>query len=182
MELTTPTEAQLPSYLEALSRRWSSNTMRSVVEEELASIREDPALFLARQTDREARGPKIQLADGQLVDRLPGFTMWMWDGEFCGSINLRWASGTSALPPHVLGHIGYSVVPWKQRLGYASSALGQLLPLAKAEGLDYVELTTDEDNIASQRVIERNGGVLLERFDFPNDYSDLEGLRYRISL
>jgi len=35
----------------------------------------------------------------------------MWDGEFCGQIAFRWQPGTEALPPHCLGHVGYSVVP-----------------------------------------------------------------------
>ena len=60
----------------------------------------------------------------------------MWDGEFCGSIGFRWQPGTSALPPYCLGHIGYSVVPWKQRRGYATKALALLLPDARKEGLD----------------------------------------------
>ena len=59
-------------------------------------------------------------------------------------IGLRWQAGTQELPPHCLGHIGYSIVPWKQRLGYATSALAQLLPEARAEGLLYVELTTSQ--------------------------------------
>jgi len=41
----------------------------------------------------------------------------MWDDEFAGSIGFRWQPGTSALPPHCLGHIGYAVVPWKQGRG-----------------------------------------------------------------
>ena len=106
----------------------------------------------------------------------------MWDGEFCGSINFRWQRGTTALPPHVLGHIGYAVVPWKQRLGHATSALRQLLDDVRAEGLAFVELTTDPDNLASQRVIEANGGVLRERFTKPAQYGGVEGLRYRIVL
>ena len=68
------------------------------------------------------------------------------------------------MPSHVLGHIGYSVVPWKRRRGYATRALGLILSDAHAEGLEYVEITTDLDNIASQRVIEANGGLLVERF------------------
>ena len=74
------------------------------------------------------------------------------------------------------------MVPWKQGRGYATDALRQLLPEAKLEGLKYVEITTDPDNIASQRVIEANGGLLVERFTKPQQFGGKEGLRYRIWL
>jgi predicted acetyltransferase len=106
----------------------------------------------------------------------------MWDGEFCGSIGFRWQPGTTALPPYCLGHIGYGVVPWKQRKGYATLALALMLPHAKAESLPYVELTTDPENIASQRVIEANGGVLVARFTKPPQYGSTPGLQFRIGL
>jgi len=132
--------------------------------------------------DREAKGPPVTLPDGSTVRRLPGFRRWLWDGEFCGSIGFRWQEGTTALPPHCLGHIGYAVVPWKQRLGYAKAALAQLLPEAKSIGLSFVEITTDPDNAASQRVILSNGGVLVEQFTKPLQFGGKPGLRYRIKL
>jgi len=122
------------------------------------------------------------LPDGSKASRLPGYRRWLWDGEFCGSIGLRWQRGTTDLPPHCLSHIGYAVVPWKQQRGYATLALGQLLPEARAEGLAFVEIATDPTNIASQRVIEANGGVLFERFTKPAQFGGVEGLRYRIAL
>lgn len=73
--------------------------------------------FTARLEDREAKGPLVTLPDGTQMKRIPGFHRWMWDGELCGSISLRWTPGTTDLPPHVLGHIGDSVVPWRRRLG-----------------------------------------------------------------
>ena len=90
--------------------------------------------------------------------------------------------GTSELPPHVLGHIGYAVVPWKEGRGYATEALRQLLQEVRAEELEYVEITTDPDNIASRRVVERNGGVLVEQFTRPAAYGNTPALRYRITL
>jgi predicted acetyltransferase len=57
-----------------------------------------------------------------------------------------------------------------------------LLPEARAEGLPFVEITTDLTNIASQHVIEANGGVLFERFTKPAQYGGAESLRYRIAL
>ena len=99
-----------------------------------------------------------------------------------GPIAFRWQPGTTALPPHCLGHIGYAVVPWKQRLGYATLALRKLLPEARAEGLPFVELITDPPNFPSQRVILANGGVFVERFTTPPQFGNTEGLRYRITL
>src|SRR5262249_47056243 len=119
---------------------------------------------------------------GTSVPRLPGYRLWLWDGEFCGSIGFRWQPGTSALPSHVLGHIGYAVVPWKERLGYATLALKLMLERVREEKLQYVELTTDPDNVASRRVIEANGGILIERFQKPVQYGGTDGLRFRIML
>ena len=59
---------------------------------------------------------------------------------------------------------------------------GRLPRLARAEGLRYVELTTDPDNPPSQRVIEANGGVLVERFVKQPQFGSKPGLRYRIAL
>ena len=106
----------------------------------------------------------------------------MWDGEFCGVIGLRWQPGTEALPPYCLGHIGYAVVPWKQRRGYATLALGAMLADARAEGLRHVEITTGPDNVASQRVITANGGVLVEEFITPATLGSKRELRYRVLL
>lgn len=149
-------------------------------QEELVRIAEDPLLFLTLQSDREANGPPVVLRDGSTVPRLPSYRRWMWDGEFCGSIGFRWQPGTNALPPHCLGHIGYSVVPWKRRRGYATRALELLLPEARLEGLAFVEITTDADNTASQRVIEKNGGVVIERFVRTVEQGVGEGMRYRV--
>lgn len=184
MTLVWPALEHLGAYADALVRGWSPNTVRpEAAQEELAEIARDPQAFLARMVDREAAGGPVLLPDGSHVPRLPGWRQWMWDeGGFCGSIGFRWQQGTEDLPPHVLGHIGYSVVPWRQRQGHATAALAQLLPLVRAEGLRWVWVTTDPDNRASQRVIEANGGVLHEHFTKPAAFGGGPGLRYRIDL
>lgn len=183
MDLVTPGLEHLPSYIDALERGWSADNMRAAAAaEELAKIRQDAEAFVGGMTDREAKGDPVRLPDGSLVPRLPGLRRWLWDGEFCGSIGLRWQPGTAALPPYCLGHIGYAVVPWKQGRGYAKRALSLMLPLAQAEGLPFVQVTTGPDNLASQRVIAANGGRLVEQFAMPPNYGRATGLRYRIDL
>jgi predicted acetyltransferase len=106
----------------------------------------------------------------------------MWDGDFAGTIGCRWQPGTPELPSWCHGHIGYSVVPWKRRRGYATEALRLILLEARSIGLSYVDLTTSPPNIASQHVITKNGGVLLGNVTGDPRLGDEETLRYRIAL
>lgn len=183
IELVWPSTEHLPEYIRALERGWSPDNLRpEVADEELARIAKDAKGFLSAQLDREAKGPPITLPDGSKVPRLPSYARWMWDGEFCGSLGFRWQPGTPELPWYCMGHIGYSVVPWKRQRGYATAALRLLLEQVKDEGLPYVELTTNAGNIPSQRVIEANGGEVVERFFKPAVFGGAESLRFRISL
>jgi len=181
LRLVWPSREYLAGYVAALERGWSPDNLRpQAAHEELARITSDADAFLASLVDREAAGDPIALPDGRTVPRLPGYRRWLWDGEFCGSIGFRWQRGTEALPPYCLGHIGYAVVPWKQRRGYATMALREILHEAKAEGLRFVEITTNPDNVASRRVIESNGGVLVEEFVTPIALGGTRELRYRV--
>lgn len=184
IEIVKPALEHLPSYRSALERGWSPDNVRGLVttREQLAAIAADPAAFVASMDDPEAKGPPIELPDGSFVARLPGIRRWIWDGEMAGSIGLRWQKGTAALPPHVLGHIGYAVVPWKAGRGYATRALALMLDEARSRGLPYVEITTKPDNLASQRVITANGGRLVERFREAEAYGGAESLRFRLEL
>jgi predicted acetyltransferase len=181
--LIKPSLECLPAYADALRRQWSpDNTRPAACGEELEKIAKDSAAFVTSLDDPDARGGPVMLADGSTVPRLPGFRRWLWDGEFCGHIGFRLQPGTPKLPPTCLGHIGFGVVPWKRNRGYATRALGLLLPEAKVQGLPYVELTADPDNIPSQKVILANGGAFLERFTKTTENGGGESLRFRISL
>ena len=185
LTLVTPAHEHLPAYIAALERGWSpDNTAGGEATRQLflERIAQDAEAFLDSMDDREARGPDIGLPDGSTVKRLPGFIRWMWDGGFVGAIGIRWTPGTEALPPHVLGHVGYAVVPWRRGEGHATTALGLLLPLAAETGLRWIDLTTDPDNVASHRVIVANGGRLVERFTKPAAYGGAEGLLWRIAF
>jgi predicted acetyltransferase len=183
MELVWPDVQFLPGYVHALQQGWSRDSLRpQTALDDLARIDRDPEGFVRAQVDREAKGPPITLPDNSTVPRLPGYSLWMWDGEFCGAISFRWQPGSTALPPYCLGHVGYSVVPWKRRRGYATRALQLLLPHVRGEGLPYIELTTDADNLPSRRVIEANGGTLIERFHKPAGYGGAASLRFWIVL
>jgi len=185
LSLVRPDTEHLPGYIAALERGWSADNLRgaAAARDELAQIATDPQAFLALMDDPDGRGPPVTLPDGTQRQRIPGLRRWIWDDSgFAGSIGLRWTADGSPLPPHVLGHIGYAVVPWKQRRGCATRGLGLMLTLARERGLTHVDITTDPDNLASQKVVLGNGGVLVETFDKGAAYGHVPGLRYRIVL
>lgn len=185
MLIVPPFADGLPSYRAALVRGWSSETASEDVEalgRELADLDEDHGAFIARLNDPLGGGRPIRLTDGTEVPRLPGIRRWMWDGDYVGAIGLRWQPGTMELPPYCLGHIGYAVVPWKRRSGHATTALGQMLELARAELLPYVDIVTDLDNLASQAVVQANGGLVVEEFVTPPTSGSHPALRWRVLL
>jgi predicted acetyltransferase len=67
------------------------------------------------------------------------------------------------------GHIGYIVRPSARRKGIATEMLRQILLSPKAKSIGKLLLTCDETNIASERTIIKNGGILQDIFIFePN--------------
>ncbi|MGW2831550.1 GNAT family N-acetyltransferase [Streptomyces sp. NPDC001286] len=86
---------------------------------------------------------------------------WIVDGEtYLGAIDLRHYLNAFLLEGG--GHIGYSIRPSARQRGPATWALGAVLLKAPALGLDRILLTCDDDNAASARTIERNGGILQD--------------------
>ncbi len=86
-------------------------------------------------------------------------TFWLVNNEreLLGVSNLR-----HELTPSLEregGHIGYGVRPSQRRKGYASVLLKKTIERAKARGLVRVLITCGKSNIASARVILKNGGI-----------------------
>ncbi|MDC9809226.1 MULTISPECIES: GNAT family N-acetyltransferase [Rhizobium] len=168
--LLPPDQENLSGFEAALAAGWSLDPRRAgdaaYNRGELQRLRQDRSRFLddliADGRRRTGSGPP------PLTTRL----FWISDGEFCGSISLRFQAGTEALPPNVSGHVGYSVVPWKQRNGHATTALALLLAVAAKEGLNRLTILCNEDNDASRRVIKRNGGELFMRGPHSSDRPD----------
>lgn len=65
------------------------------------------------------------------------------------------------------GHIGYGVIPSCRQKGYATEMLKQALPICKSIGLKKVLITCDVDNLGSQKVIEKCGGIFENITDEP---------------
>ncbi|MFC7531714.1 GNAT family N-acetyltransferase [Actinoplanes sp. GCM10030250] len=95
---------------------------------------------------------------------VPATNLWLTDGdEYLGRIAIRHRL-TDQLRLFG-GHIGYDVRPSARRRGHATTMLRGALTVAHGLGITTALLTCDIDNVASRRVIERNGGVLQDQYE-----------------
>lgn len=62
------------------------------------------------------------------------------------------------------GHIGYSIKPSARRKGYAKEALRLILKLYK-DKYDEILIMCEDDNIASNKTILANGGILINKIE-----------------
>jgi predicted acetyltransferase len=83
---------------------------------------------------------------------------WVEGDEYIGRMSIR--HELNYWLREVGGHIGYDVRRSRRGEGHATAMLAAALPIAHDLGIELALLTCDDDNVASRRVIERNGGVL----------------------
>jgi len=177
-QLVRPAIAHMASFIEAMREGYSRDTLVPETPETIAAIAEDPAWFLGLQL---APPTTLVLPDGTTGQRVPETILWYAQGdEFLGSVHLRHYLNDALAAWG--GHIGYAVRPSAQGRGYATTMLAGMLDHCRGRGdLDRVMLTANTKNLASIRVIEKNGGVLADIIPHPWVQGD-EGRRYWIAL
>jgi predicted acetyltransferase len=96
------------------------------------------------------------------ADRVPSNTYFLMRGEkIIGRSDVR-----HKLNPALEikgGHIGYDIRPGERRKGFGTLILRLTLEKAREIGLERVLITCDTDNIASAKIIEKNGGKLAKQ-------------------
>ena len=105
------------------------------------------------------------LDDARGIDLPEGYApcshFWLINaqGTMLGAIRIRHHIESEFISTEV-GHIGYHVAPSHRCLGHGKTMLKLTLSKAKLLGIEQALLIADEDNIASRKAIEANGGVL----------------------
>lgn len=127
----------------------------SAGEDRYASAGDDFAAYIRALLDASS-------GVGLRTGRVPYTTFWLQSA--------RRLIGRSSIRHHLTpeleaegGHIGYDIRPTERRKGYGTLILRLTLEKARELGLNRVLLTCDTDNVASAKIIEKNGGELLDR-------------------
>lgn len=167
--LTEPSEKYKESYIQNIEEIQAEGRR---IDLNLKTLRQDFSSYvqsLLGQIDPAKLQPGM----------VPFRQFWLVDeGVYIGRLNLRHELNEQLL--RMGGHIGYDIRPGRRRQGYGTEILRLGLEKAKALGLQRVLLTCNQDNIASKKIIEHNGGKL-------ENIIELEGhpvkvLRYWIDL
>jgi [ribosomal protein S5]-alanine N-acetyltransferase len=129
--------------------------------EELAALYRANRAFLAPFEPRRDDTFFTAAVQRQRIERM-GDDLWRWaiadGGRIVGTITLS----EVVREPVQLGNVGYWVDRGHNGRGFATAAVGDVVRFAFEEaGLHRLEAGTLVDNVASQRVLEKNG---FERF------------------
>jgi predicted acetyltransferase len=149
--LVPPTPSVHVSYLDAQAEFHAEGRNLEIDRAALAN----PTRFARHIAQIEAESRRDSPRPARLV---PQTTLWYIDDtEFIGELSIRhWLTEDLR---RLGGHIGYEVRPSQRRRGHATDMLRQALPVAYDLGIDPALVTCDDTNIASRKVIEKNGGV-----------------------
>lgn len=171
VKLVVPSAQYLMSYLEACREMKASGVTFSTLS--------DPDTFDCWKDTLFERMEDYRLGRNIKPGHVPASVFWLvQDDEMIGVGNIR-HSLTPALE-RLGGHIGYAIRPSKWNQGYGTLQLKLLLREANKLGISRALLTCDERNIASARVMEKNGGVYQDTIDNVMDGQPIRLRRYWI--
>lgn len=170
-----PTLEYLPSYLRALKIAEKEGFPDFVATSQ--EIEENPEEFIR----------KLNLLDSKECKKvkewlLPSKLFWLVNTEtkkFIGKVSIRYNVGTPYLAS-LGGHIGYMVSDKFRKKGYGSKLLKFGLEIAKGICLGEILIVCNENNIGSKKIIEKNGGKLINVIY--DDSVKMNKFRYRIIL
>jgi aminoglycoside 6'-N-acetyltransferase len=168
-----------PAFEELRTPRLRLRRSRPEDAEEISVYRSDPAVHVHQgwgRTDAAHVRDEIE----QMLARAPGesggwvqFTVETIDEEsLVGDIGLRVDTDESVIL------VGYTVAPAAQGHGYATEAVGALVDYAfDTLDAEVVRAYADAGNVASVRVAEKVGLLVVERYEEPDGDTVWHGVR-----
>lgn len=156
LRLEAPHPRFRDSYLDAM-REMEAAGEDTDLPASIETVREEFDVFVERMLYNNAH---------PLPQFVPQTMYWITLGdEYVGRLGLRHELNDKLL--EFGGHIGYDIRPSMRRRGYGTRALALALDEARKLGIDRVLVTCSEHNIGSQKIIEANGGVLVNKVETP---------------
>lgn len=181
MELVTPDIKYKDSFIEALKDGFRFGAQTPFSTERIAEIESDFESYLSNKILAPYDStPKLR-DDGKYYPNSPQIPYWLIDdGKFIGGFNLRTQLNDFLM--YIGGNVGYGITPKYRRKGYATQGLKLLIAKARELGMKKLLVAAKEDNVASWKTIEKNGGVLENIITLPWENNGQKYKRYWIDV
>jgi len=146
-----------PTYRESFIAAIAEYRRHKVIDFGYPAVELDADFFyFLRRCDERREGKNLPKS------YVPDSSFWLTDGvHYLGSGNVRHFLNESL--KGYGGHIGYSIRPAAWRQGLGTVQLRLLLEEAHKIGITTARLTCFDDNTGSYRIMEKNGGVLINK-------------------
>ena len=120
---------------------------------------------ILRQRFDEYLATILEAETDPLAGMVPATTYWLVapGGGYIGDLSLRHHLNSGLR--RYGGHIGYRIRPSCRGRGYGRLICKLGIDKARTRGIGDILITCDDDNIASIKIIEANGGQLQDRLD-----------------
>jgi len=152
IKLVKPSNKYEESYLDALREFRDENS------EEGKDFLLDGSNFDDMMKKYESYSQGKNLPDGYV----PASEFWLVDDEqFIGRLSIRHKLNERL--KKIGGHIGYAIRPSLRKKGYGTRILELGKKEAKKLGIEKALMTCKDWNIGSRKIIEKNGGIFLDR-------------------
>ena len=151
--LTRPCREYKDSYIAAVYEYIEEN-LEPTWHPEILRSRFGEFLAVMRQAETEP-----------LAGMAPATTYWLIAPGigYVGDLSLRHHLNDSLR--RYGGHIGYTIRPSQRGKGYGKRLCQLGIEAARQRGIGNILITCDDDNLPSRKIIEANGGQLLDRID-----------------
>lgn len=151
--LSRPSWRYQSSYISAVYEYIEENRERSW-HPDILRDRFDEYLLVVRQAETDP-----------LAGMVPATQYWLILDPigYIGELALRHRLNESLLGYG--GHIGYKIRPSQRSKGFGKLICQFGIEKARQRGIGDILITCDDDNVASGKIIESNGGVLVDRVD-----------------
>ena len=153
IKLVVPEEKYLKSYMKAYDEFQSMGVSTFGLSD-------------ARSMDIFEKFENYRLERNLKPDRVGSDTYWLVDEEkryFIGEVHIRHRLNEAL--KLCGGHIGYAVRYGEWNKGYGTRMLSLALEKAKERGISEALVTCNDDNIASARVMEKNGFLFQDKVE-----------------
>jgi predicted acetyltransferase len=178
INLSKPSIKLLPSYIEAIKEGEYINMQLGFGDTPSEEINKNPKDYIKNIT---SKSPFTLTKNDKNYEVTEHEILWITEdsSRFIGTAAFRY-KGDKELINTYAGNLGMAIRPTLKGQGYGSKALPLIIDRFKQKNFKSIIWTCNENNTASQKLIEKFGGQIEDKYE--DKLFGGKGIRYRLEI